>query len=70
MKRSRKTTPGASLSALYDRLDAVRMTAADRAYARSALAQADAVAGSLLAFAGFAKRLFGARTFHPTSAHS
>jgi hypothetical protein len=69
MKRSRKTAPRASLSALYDRLDAVRMTAADRANARSALAQADAVATSLLAFADFAKRLFGARTLHPTSAH-
>ena len=41
MKRTRKTTPRASLTALYDRLDAVRMTAADRAYARAALAQAD-----------------------------
>jgi hypothetical protein len=70
MKRSRKTSPRASLSALYDRLDAVRMTAADRAYARSALAQADAVAGGLLAVAGFAKRIFGARALHPTSAHS
>ena len=62
MKRSRKTSHGASLSALYDRVDAVRMTTADRTYAKVALAQADAVAKSLLAFADFAKRRLGARS--------
>ena len=70
MKRSRRATPGASLAALFDRLDAVRMTSADRAYAKAALAQADAVAGSLLALAGAAKRIFGARPLHHGSAHS
>jgi hypothetical protein len=69
MKRNRKTTPGGSLAALYDRLDAVRMSAADRASAKAALAQADAVAGSLLAIVDFAKRLLGARTLHASSAH-
>ena len=58
MKRTRKSTPGASLAALFERLDAVRMTTADRAYAKAALAQADAVAGRLLALAGAAKRIF------------
>lgn len=69
MKRSRKSTSGATLSALYDRLDSVRMTAADRAYAKAALAQADAVADRLIALADLAKRVFGARALHPTSAH-
>lgn len=66
----RKTTDVANLSAIYARLDAVRMSAADRANAKAALAQADAVADAALAIADFAKRLFGARPLHPTSAHS
>ena len=70
MKRNRRNEPGASLSALYDRLDSVRMTTADRAYAKAALAQADAVAGGLLALTDLAKRVFGARSWHITSAHS
>ena len=65
----RKTTKGANLSAIYARLDAVRMNAADRASAKAALAQADALARTLLAIADFAKRLFSARPLHPTSAH-
>lgn len=69
MKRSRKTAPGASLAGLFDRLDSVRMTTADRTYAKAALTQADAVAGGLLALADFAKRLLGARPLHHTSAH-
>ena len=69
MKRNRKTSHGASLSALYDRVDAVRMTTADRTYAKAALAQADAVASRLLALADLARRLAGARPLHHGSAH-
>jgi hypothetical protein len=66
----RKTIKSANLSAIYARLDAVRMSEADRANAKAALAQADAVADAVLAIGAFAKRLFGARPLHPTSAHS
>jgi len=66
----RNTTERASLKAIYARLDAVRMSAADRANAKAALAQADAVADAILALADFAKRIFSARPLHPTSAHS
>jgi hypothetical protein len=66
----RHTTERASLKAIYARLDAVRMSAADRANAKAALAQADAVADAILAVADFTKRIFGARPLHPTSAHS
>ena len=68
MKRSRRSTHGAGLSALYGRLDQVRMTSADRTYAKAALAQADAVASGLLALADFARRLAGARPLHHGSA--
>jgi hypothetical protein len=70
MKRTRKTTPGASLAALFNRLDSVRMTTADRTYARAALTQADAVASRLVALVDAAKRLFGVRPLHHGSAHS
>lgn len=70
MKRHHRTTAPGSLAAVYDRLDAVHMNAAERASAKAALAQADALAGSLLAFADFVKRLLGAHTLRPTSAHS
>lgn len=66
----RKTTMSTNLSAIYARLDAVRMSEADRANAKAALAQADAVADAVLAIADFVKRLFSARPLHPTSAHS
>jgi hypothetical protein len=66
----RKTNEGTNLSAIYARLDGVRMSAADRANAKAALAQADALAVAILAIADFAKRLFSARPLHPTSAHS
>jgi hypothetical protein len=67
----RKFTKSGNLSAIYARLDAVRMSEADRANAKAALAQADAVADAILAFTDFAKRLFSARPLHPTtSAHS
>ena len=66
----RKTTKSANLSAIYARLDAVRMSAADRANAKAALAQADAVADTVLAIGNFAKRLFNARPLHPNSAHN
>ncbi|HET9734688.1 MAG TPA: hypothetical protein VFP62_05405 [Burkholderiales bacterium] len=66
----RKTTKSGNLSALYVRLDAVRMSQADRANAKAALAQADAVADAVLAIADFVNRLFSARPLHPTSAHS
>lgn len=69
MIRNRKSTPGSSLTALYDRLDEVRMSDADRASAKAALAQADALADNLLAVAHFAKRLLGALTLRPSSAH-
>jgi hypothetical protein len=69
MKRSRKELAGGSLDALYRRLDAVRMNSAERADAKLALAQADALASTLLAAADFAKRLLGARVLHPSSAH-
>lgn len=66
----RKTTKSGNLSALYARLDAVRMSQADRANAKAALAQADAVADAVLAIADIVKRLFSTRPLHPTSAHS
>jgi hypothetical protein len=69
MKRNRKTDADAGLSALYARLDGIRMSAADRANAKAALAQADALADTIIAVSGFAKRLFGARPLHATSAH-
>jgi len=55
MNRKRK---GKGLEALYVRLDEIRMSPADRQAARSALAQADAVAGFLLRVA---RRLSGLR---------
>jgi hypothetical protein len=58
MNRKRKDK---GLEALYARLDEVRMSPADRQAARSALAQADAVAGFLLAAGRLARRLAGAR---------
>lgn len=66
----KRKTKSADLSAIYARLDAVRMSEADRANAKAALAQADAVADAVLAIGAFAKRLFSARPLHPTSAHS
>lgn len=69
MSNPRKSTPAGSLAALYARLDKVRMNAADRASAKAALEQADAVADGLLAIADFARRLAGLRPLHPTSAH-
>jgi hypothetical protein len=67
----RKSTKSGNLSAIYARLDAVRMSEADRAGAKAALAQADAIADTVLAIGAFAKRLFSARPLHPTpSAHS
>lgn len=69
MKYRPKTSNGANLSALYDRVDAIRMTTADRTYAKAALAQADAVAASLLALAHFAKRRLGGRSLRGSSAH-
>lgn len=69
MTNSRKPTRPGSLPALYERLDKIRMSAADRASAKAALAQADAVAEGLIAIAGFARRLVGLRPLHPTSAH-
>ena len=51
MSRKRKDR---GLEALYARLDEIRMNPADRQAARSALAQADAVADFLL---GVARRL-------------
>ena len=48
MNRKRKDK---SLEALYARLDEIRMSPADRQTARSALAQADAVADFLLSVA-------------------
>lgn len=55
MKRNRKDK---GLETLYARLDEIRMSQADRQAARSALAQADAVAGFLLRVA---RRLSGLR---------
>lgn len=69
MNRPRKSVPAGNLAALNARLDKVRMSAADRASAKAALAQADVVADGLLAIADFARRLVGLRPLHPTSAH-
>jgi hypothetical protein len=69
MKRDHRIPTGGSLAAIYERVDAVRMCAAERTSAKAALAQADALAGKLLAFADFVKRLMGAHTLRPTSAH-
>jgi hypothetical protein len=55
MSRKRKDR---GLEALYARLDEIRMSPADREAARSALAQADAVADFLQ---GVARRLSGLR---------
>jgi hypothetical protein len=66
----RKAIKSVNLSAIYARLDAVRMSEADRANAKAALAQADAVADAVLAIADFIKRLFSASPLHPTSAHN
>lgn len=62
------TNPG--LAAIYARIDKVRMSPADRLNAKSALAQADALADALLAVMDFIKRVLGTRGLHPTSAHS
>jgi hypothetical protein len=67
MKRNQ---PNANLSALYARIDKVRMSPADRQNAKAALAQADALAAAILGAIDFFKRVFGARGLHPTSAHS
>jgi hypothetical protein len=66
MKRTR-ANPG--LSAIYARIDKVRMSPADRLNAKSALAQADALADALLAASDFIKRVLGTSGLHPTSAH-
>jgi hypothetical protein len=68
MKRHRRT-PNRSLASVYERLDTVRMNSAERASAKAALAQADALAGKLLALANFVKRRMGAHALRPTSAH-
>lgn len=65
MKRDQ---PKPSLSALYARIDKVRMSPADRQTAKAALAQADALAEDMLAAIDFIKRLTGTRGLHPTSA--
>jgi hypothetical protein len=70
LKRHRKTVPAGNLTAVYHRLDSVRMNAAERASAKAALAQADALAGSLLALDEFVRRVLGLRPLHPTTAHS
>jgi hypothetical protein len=67
MKRT-PTNPG--LSAIYARIDKVRMSPADRLNAKSALAQADALADALLAATDFIKRVLGTSGLRPTSAHS
>ena len=65
-----RNQPKPGLSALYARIDKVRMSTADRLNAKAALAQADALADAILAAIDFAKRVFGARDLRPTSAHS
>jgi len=67
MKRNQSSP---SLSALYARIDKVRMSPADRQNAKAALAQADALADDILAAIDLAKRLIGACGLHATSAHS
>ena len=67
MKRNQSTS---SLSALYARIDKVRMSPAHRQNAKAALAQADALADNILAAIDFVKRLISTRGLHPTSAHS
>jgi hypothetical protein len=64
----KQTNPG--LSNLYARIDTVHMSAADRQSAKSALAQADALARAFLAASAFLKRAFGQRGLRATSAHS
>ncbi|HZN87312.1 MAG TPA: hypothetical protein VFB53_11070 [Burkholderiales bacterium] len=54
-----RSNPG--LAALYARLDEIRMSPADRLAARSALAQADALADFLLGAMRLVRRLAGAR---------
>jgi hypothetical protein len=46
------------------------MNAAERASAKAALVQADALAGSLLALVEFVRRVLGLRPLRPASAHS
>lgn len=55
----KRSNPG--LETLYARLDEIRMSSAERQAARSALAQADALADFLLAAQALVKRLAGAR---------
>lgn len=55
----KRSNPG--LQALYARLDEIHMSPADRLAARSALAQADALADFLLGAMRLARRLAGAR---------
>jgi hypothetical protein len=65
-----RTPINPGLSAIYARIDKVRMSPADRLNAKAALAQADALADAILAAIDFIKRVFGARSLRPTSAHS
>jgi hypothetical protein len=59
-----KTKRKSGLEALYARVEAVRMSSADRESARASLAQADAVAQTILAAIGLARRLLAPRPGH------
>jgi hypothetical protein len=57
--KHKKAKPG--LEALYARIDAVKMSTADRQIAKASLAQADALADFILGTIRLAKRLLAPR---------